>query len=157
MGETVTLRHYQEEDKVALEQYVLSNAQYTIHPSDKVKELAFDDRLFPLVICYEQQIVGFFCLNGYPATEPFTDNPEALLFRSLSTDERYRGQGYGKAGMLALADFIGEEFPTCNEVVLAVNHQNRVAQTLYLALGFEDTNKRLMGPLGEQFVYSKRI
>ena len=44
------------------------------------------------------------------------------------------------------------QFPTCNEVVLAVNHKNVPAQRLYERVGFQDTGRRRMGPIGEQWV-----
>lgn len=156
MNEQVSLRKYNpQKDQHVLENYHLINDRFTAHPKEKVKELDEDRQLFPLLICKEETVVGFFCLNGYPATEAFSDNSKALVLRTLSTDERYRGKGLGKAGMRALETFLPLEFPECDEIVLAVNHQNLLAQTLYREIGFEDTGKRLNGPLGQQYVYRK--
>lgn len=156
MAKHVQLRRYNpKNDQWLLDTYCLTNDRYTAHPREKVKELVSESQLFPILIGNEQAVVGFFCLSSFPTTEGFTDNPKALLLRTLSTDERYRGQGYGKAGLLALNEFLPLNFPECDEVVLAVNHKNTLAQKLYRELGFEDTGKRLIGPLGEQYVYRK--
>ncbi|MBP1043841.1 GNAT family N-acetyltransferase [Vagococcus sp. BWB3-3] len=158
MSTQVSLRKYNpQKDQSVVANYQLTNATFTAHPKEKVKELTEDGQLFPLFICHEEVVVGFFCLNGYPATKEFTDNPKSLLLRALSIDERYRGKGFGKGGMEALAGFLSLEFPQCDEIVLAVNHKNIPAQSLYLELGFEDTGRRLNGPLGEQFVYRKEV
>jgi hypothetical protein len=64
--------------------------------------------------------------------------------------------------MFLLGEFVKSEYPTCNEIVLAVNHKNIPAQKLYSKVGYKDTGRRKMGPIGEQFImnlllYRKRI
>ena len=54
--------------------------------------------------------------------------------------------------MSLLGEFAAEEFPNCNEIVLAVNHKNIAAQKLYLKVGFRDTGIRKMGKIGEQYI-----
>lgn len=56
--------------------------------------------------------------------------------------------------MLLLRDFVKSEFPSCDEIVLAVNHKNFPAQKLYAKVGFKDTGRRKIGPIGEQFILS---
>ncbi len=77
-----------------------------------------------------------------------------MLLTSLSVNHAHQGKGYAKQGMLLLKSFVKAEFPTCNEIVLAVNHKNVPAQKLYKKVGFKDTGKRKMGPIGEQLILS---
>lgn len=63
-----------------------------------------------------------------------------------------QGKSLAKNAMLLLSKFVLNEFPNCNEIVLAVNHKNIAAQHLYKKVGFQDTGKRRFGPIGEQFI-----
>ncbi|MBT2719477.1 N-acetyltransferase, partial [Bacillus sp. ISL-57] len=87
----------------------------------------------------------------------YSDNPKAMLLTALSVNHAKQGKGYAKQGMLLLSDFVKSEFPNCDEIVLVVNHKNLPAQQLYLKVGFQDTGKRKIGPIGEQFIMNLSV
>ena len=61
-----------------------------------------------------------------------------------------------KNDYLELTQFL-DEFPDCNEIVLAVNHKNIAAQKLYLKVGLQDTGIRKMGVIGEQYIMNLKL
>ncbi|WP_432776086.1 GNAT family N-acetyltransferase [Brevibacillus gelatini] len=124
--------------------------QFTSLP---VNTLAVTEGQYPIVIVSEKEPVGFFLLHSTERVKEYSANPDAMLLTSFSINHAQQGKGYAKQGLLLLPEFIRNEFPACTEIVLAVNHKNIPAQRLYEAVGFEDTGRRKMGPLGEQFVY----
>jgi ribosomal protein S18 acetylase RimI-like enzyme len=54
--------------------------------------------------------------------------------------------------MSLLSEFVQKEFPDRSEIVLAVNHKNIHAQKLYMMVGFQDTWRRGIGRIGEQYL-----
>lgn len=80
-----------------------------------------------------------------------------MLISALSINHAEQGKGYAKQGMTLLAEFVQSEFPHCDELVLVVDKDNIPAQKLYLKVGFEDTNKRLIGRIGEEIIMSQLI
>ncbi len=107
---------------------------------------------YPIVIISDHGPVGFFVLHATERVKEYSNNPHAMLLTALSMDYRHQGKGYAKKGMLALADFVKQEFQHCDEVVLVVNQKNIAAQNLYLKTGFVDNGERRLGPIGEQIV-----
>ena len=61
---------------------------------------------------------------------PFSDNQNAVFFRSFSVDQRYRNKGIGKVVMEKLVPFITSTFQDINEIVLTVNTDNPHAMAL---------------------------
>jgi len=55
---------------------------------------------------------------------------------------------------LLLPEVSKEQFQHINEIVLAVNVKNQVAQTLYKKWGFIDEGVRKMGKKGELIIMS---
>ena len=86
-----------------------------------------------------------------------TENENSTLLRSLSINPEYQGKGIGKTAMIVLSDFVKENFPECDEVVLAVNFNNKSAYDLYLKCGFKDEGKTREFKNGYQHLLSKRI
>lgn len=130
-------------------------SQFTALPKNVLSELK--NGQFPIVIECEGVPVGFFLLHSTERVKEYTDNPNALLLTALSIDHRQQRKGYAKNGMLTLPSFVRGEFGFCNEVILAVNHKNIPAQRLYSSVGFIDTGKRKVGPIGEQVIMSLQI
>lgn len=84
------------------------------------------------------QIVGFFIIDrGYPDQYGFAE-PTHIGFRAYLIDHRQQGQGYGKASMQALKNYLQTEYPTYPAVVLTVNCRNAIARKIYLQAGFVD-------------------
>lgn len=107
---------------------------------------------YRIVIVNNIEPIGFFILHSTERVKNYSDNQNAMLLTSLSIDQVKQGKGLAKKSMLLLSEFVSNEFPNCNEIVLAVNHKNIAAQHLYKRVGFQDTGKRRFGPIGEQFI-----
>jgi diamine N-acetyltransferase len=54
-------------------------------------------------------------------------------------DERFQGQGYGKAALAQLIKLVEERHPSCQTLQLVVHPENRRARQLYLRAGFRAT------------------
>ncbi|WHY85816.1 GNAT family N-acetyltransferase [Neobacillus novalis] len=149
--EKVELKHVSNDYLEVLNSFELpeEQVQFTALPR-KILQVA--EGQHRIVILSENEPVGFFLLHSTERVKEYSDNPNAMLLTALSVNHAKQGKGYAKQGMLLLSDFVKAEFPTCDEIVLAVNHKNIPAQRLYSRVGFEDTGKRRMGSIGEQFI-----
>ncbi|GIO07196.1 N-acetyltransferase [Brevibacillus reuszeri] len=147
----VALMHFAHHHEAALQMFELpeEQEQFTSLPQRITEVTAGQHRI---VIISDQKPVGFFLLHATDRVKEYSENPKAMLLTSFSIDHVEQGKGYAKRGMLLLPEFVKTEFPTCNEIVLAVNHKNIPAQKLYLQVGFSDTGRRRMGPIGEQLI-----
>ncbi|MED4018764.1 GNAT family protein [Sutcliffiella cohnii] len=147
------LRHFSDEYLDTLNSFRLpeEQIQFTSLPNSYKEVTEGQHRI---VILNDKEPVGFFLLHSTERVKEYSDNPKAMLLTALSIDQTQQGKGYAKKAMLLLRDFIANEFPNCNEIVLAVNHRNIAAQQLYLKVGFRDTGIRRIGPIGEQFILS---
>lgn len=133
-------------------------------PNDQVKFTALPSHVlevqegqFPIVIVEDDVPVGFFILHSTSRVKEYSNNPNAMLLTAFSIDYSKQGRGYAKQGLLLLKKYIQNQFPSCDEIVLGVNHQNVPAQNLYARVGFQDTGRRVIGSLGEQFVMTLHI
>ncbi|WEG15104.1 GNAT family N-acetyltransferase [Alkalihalophilus pseudofirmus] len=127
---------------------------YTSLP-DNYKEVK--EGQYRIGIYYKGEPVGFFLLHSTDRVKEYTSNPLSMLLTAFSITEDKQGKGYAKQAMLLLKTFISEEFPYYNEVVLAVNHKNLAAQSLYKKAGFYDTGSRKIGPIGEQYILQLKL
>jgi RimJ/RimL family protein N-acetyltransferase len=100
------------------------------------------------------KLVTFFVLHKNEGVKPYSNNIHAILLRAFSTDFRYQGMGYAKKALMLLPPFVKVNFKEINEIVLAVNVQNVVAQKLYQKCGFIDNGVRKMGKKGELIIMS---
>ncbi|WP_228409675.1 GNAT family N-acetyltransferase [Radiobacillus deserti] len=112
---------------------------------------------YPIVILHHDMPVGFFVLHGWDGVQKYSDNQNALLIRAYSIHPSFQGKGIALQSLQILPTFVKKQFPTCNEIVLGVNHKNIPAQRLYLRSGFKDSGKRIIGKLGEQFVFHMNV
>lgn len=149
----VELQHYKTEFFESLSQFSLPEEQgkFTAKPSEMLE--ASDER-FPIVILHKSKPVGFFVLHSSLRVQEYTDNPKAMLLTAFSINHNQQGKGYAKKGLLQIDYFVKEFFQDCNEIVLAVNHKNIAAQKVYEKVGYQDTGRRKVGQLGEQFIFS---
>lgn len=149
--ECIELKHFSNEYLDVLNSFELpeEQVQFTALPN---KILEAREGQHRIVILSENEPVGFFLLHSTERVKEYSDNPKAMLLTALSVNHKKQGKGFAKQGMFLLSDFVKSEFPNCDEVVLVVNHKNISAQRLYLKVGFEDTGKRKIGPIGEQFI-----
>lgn len=153
--EVVSLVFYKPEYKVLLSNYNLSEEQqrYTALPVDALQKCESEPDRHPIVILYGNQPVGFFVLHGWEGVKDFSENKEAILLRAYSINAEYQGKGIASQSIRLLRSFVKEHFPEVNEIILAVNHANIVAQTVYKKGGFVDKGIRAMGSQGEMFIY----
>jgi RimJ/RimL family protein N-acetyltransferase len=145
------LKHFSNEHMDILNSFELpkEQVQFTSLPSNYKEVIEGQHRI---VILCDGEPVGFFLLHSTERVKEYSDNPQAMLLTSLSINQAKQGRGYAKQAMLLLRKFAADEFPDCNEIVLAVNHKNIAAQKLYVKVGFQDTGRRKMGPIGEQYI-----
>lgn len=149
----VEINHFSIEHLEALKSFELPDEQeqFTSLPS---KILNVTEGQHPIVILSENKPVGFFLLYSTKRVKEYTTNQNAMLLTTLSVNHAEQGKGYAKRGMLLLKDFVKSEFPSCDEIVLAVNHKNMPALKLYSKVGFNDTGRRKIGRIGEQYIMS---
>lgn len=143
-----SLRDY----KLPAEQY-----QFTSYPVEVLNQSSHDQDQFPVLILYEGQAVGFFCLHKGKRVAEITTNNNSLLLTSFSINYKFQKKGYAKQALSYLADFIKDQFSEIDEVILVVNMKNIPAQTLYKVSGFKDLGGRRMGKKGEQMVLHLEI
>ncbi|MFO1446315.1 GNAT family N-acetyltransferase [Bacillus sp. Bva_UNVM-123] len=151
----VTLDFYKQEYELPLENYFLPEEQlnYTGLPLDAIKKCELDDSRYPIVILFNHEPAGFFVLHGWEGVKEYWDNKNALLLRAYSVNHSFQGNGIAKKSLQSLPLFVKEHFSSINEVILAVNATNKVAQQVYLKCGFIDKGIRAMGSKGELFIY----
>ncbi|WP_227396090.1 GNAT family N-acetyltransferase [Jeotgalibacillus aurantiacus] len=147
---------YTEKETSLIEQYQLSEEQlnFTGAPQNSIKLAEEDDQRRCILLMDEGKLVSYFVLHEKDGAAPYSDNPKAILMRTFSTDVRYLGKGYGKAAIKLLPDFVRKHYPHVNEIVLAVNMGNLVAQSLYEKNGYIDHGRRKMGRKGEMKILS---
>lgn len=115
----------------------------------------FDDNsAYRVVIVYDGKAVGFFVLDGGQDKFNYTDNDKALLFRSMSVNPAYQGQGLASLALSKLLNFCQKHCTGFDQVVLGVNHDNIVAQKVYEKVGFVKVPNTFMGRAGEQYIYT---
>ncbi|WP_226683026.1 GNAT family N-acetyltransferase [Sutcliffiella horikoshii] len=155
----VILEGYRPEYLEELLKYELTESQleFTSHPKDALLACETDKRRHPIVILEKGQPAGFFVLYQGAELPSYTDNPNAMLLRAYSVAVPFQGKGIAGTSLELLTDYVEGNFPHVDEVVLAVNVRNEAAQRVYLRAGFEDSGKRVMGRMGEQYVYRLRL
>lgn len=148
---SVELKHFSSEYLTGLNSFVLTDAQkqFSALPNKFVEATDGQHRI---VILSDNTPVGFFLLNSNERVKKYSTNLNALLLTALSINNTEQGKGYAKQGMSLLHEFVKSEFPKCDEIVLVVDKDNIPAQKLYLKVGFEDTNERQIGRIGEEII-----
>lgn len=148
------LQFYNSSYQPLIESYQLveSQLQFTRHAQECI-HLASDTRT-PVLALVDGKLVTYFDLHREEGVEPYTDNKNAILVRAFSTDVREQGKGFAKLALTMLPGFVQQHFPYIDEIVLAVNVGNEVAQALYTKVGFIDYGERRQGPKGELIVMS---
>ncbi|MEY2194235.1 GNAT family N-acetyltransferase [Neobacillus sp. BF23-41] len=153
------LYFYDERYKNDIENYQLSEEQlrFTGTPTECIKLSNEDPDRYSILAMDQENLVTFFNLHKNEGVKPFSNNDRSILLRAFSTDFRHQGKGYAKNVLLQLPSFVKEHFIETNEIVLAVNLQNTVAQGLYKKCGFIDEGERRMGNKGELIIMSYHL
>ncbi|WP_026907069.1 GNAT family N-acetyltransferase [Paucisalibacillus globulus] len=155
----VSLDFYKDEYRAKLSNYHLSEEQsrYASVPLKSILKCEEDNTRYPVVILYNGTPVGFFVLHGWEGVKDYSDNKDAILIRGYSVNSEFQGKGIAKESLLVLDSFVKKEFPNKKEIILAVNHKNKIAQHVYKKGGFEDKGIRVMGRKGELFILHKDL
>lgn len=156
---SVRLDIYKEAYRKDLENYYLTKEQiiYSGLPVDSIRICEQDNERYPVVILCEGIPAGFLVLHGWGGVREYSQNRSALLLRAFSINNAFQGKGIATTALLALDSFIKEHFSNRNEVLLAVNHKNLIAQHVYQKAGFIDKGKRAIGKHGEMFLLYKPL
>ncbi len=157
----IRLNKYNPTDFDVLNGYLLDNiqAQFTAdidYCINERKDLNDSDKII-VVITFEGMPVGFFVLDSGADKFTLTDNPNAVVIRSLSVNPKYQGKGIGKQAMTLVPDFLREYLPNINEIVLSVNCKNQTAYQVYKKAGYTDTGRKIDGPIGQQYVLNQKL
>jgi RimJ/RimL family protein N-acetyltransferase len=150
----VALTFFDEIHREALNAFNLAENQkkFTAMPSDALKVCEEDPGRTPVVIMVSGRPAGFFVLHLGENIRDFTANPNAMVIRALSINQKEQGKGYAKEAMLQLPAFVSTHFSEINELILAVNFKNESAKKLYEKAGFQDRGQIKHGPVGPQYV-----
>lgn len=156
----VRLEFFKESDFTELN-YVLdeNQLQYTSTVEkalDRIKERN-DGKAFAVTIFEDEKPAGFFVLDFGEDKLDLTDNEKSVLLRSFSINPGLQGKGIGKTAMHKVGDFVKENFPYCNEIVLAVNQKNVSAYHTYLKAGYLYDGKTRIGRSGPQYLMDKKL
>ncbi|MBF7019565.1 GNAT family N-acetyltransferase [Staphylococcus sp. 18_1_E_LY] len=133
-----------------LEDYQLSEAQlqFTGRPLENIYKQQ-GKRNHPMLLLNDcDEIVTYFGLQQDHEFHEYYPNQQTWLMRSYSTDLRHLRKGYGKASLTLLPDFMHQNYPEIETVILAVNEKNQAAQKLYKYGGFVDSGRRVLGEKG---------
>jgi ribosomal protein S18 acetylase RimI-like enzyme len=161
MKNTITLQPYSAIHFEDLMSYELDEEQrhFTALPKENLvtRNVLADPEKHAVTILLQGKAIGFFVLDAGQDREQLSDNPRALLLRSLSVNPIYQGQGFGQQAMTACSNYVPEHLPAFNEIVLLVNLGNEVAYHMYLKAGFTDTGKEQDGRSGRQHLMVKLV
>lgn len=157
--EMISLDFYKPEYKTILKDYYLPEEQqrYTPLPLDAIKKCEIENERYPIVILYDKQPAGFFVLHGWEGVKTYSNNKDAILLRAYSVNVSFQGKGIAKNSIQLLPSFVKEHFPNKNEIILAVNKMNKIAQHVYQSGGFLDKGIRKMGRKGELFILNMEL
>ncbi|MDZ5473088.1 GNAT family protein [Bacillus sp. 31A1R] len=153
------LLFYEDGFESLINQYELTEEQlrYTNTPKNCIELSKEDADRYSILALEDHQLVTFFVLHRNEGVKPYSSNERAILLRGFSTDFRHLGNGYAKKSLTLLPDFVRGNFKDINEIVLAVNTGNEIAQELYKKCGFIDEGERRMGSKGELLVLSYHL
>ena len=111
----------------------------------------------PITILLDDKPIGFFVLDYGEDKYDLTPNENSLLLRSLSINQAFQGNSYGKIAMNLVDDFVKTYYPTLDELVLAVNFKNTSAYQLYIKVGYTDDGSQREWNNGMQHLLRKKL
>ncbi|WP_218943864.1 GNAT family N-acetyltransferase [Bacillus aquiflavi] len=131
--------------------------RFTSTPKECIQLSNEDSDRSSILAIEGEKLVIFFVLHINDGVRSYSNNDHAILLRAFSTDFRYQGKGYAKNALMLLPRFVKEHFHEINEIVLAVNVKNHVAQHVYKKCGYVDEGERRMGKKGELMMMSYHL
>ncbi len=110
---------------------------------------AFGFQWLPYVLYCQEEMIGFVALAYMDSLEA---RSRYWIFHFF-IDERYQGQGYGRAALAMLIEEIKLHHPACQVIQLTVHPENAQAQHLYTQAGFAPTGEIIE----DEPVYQRRL
>ncbi len=95
----------------------------------------WDEALDPYIVYADDTMIGLFYISYTPES---VDN---YWIGGFIIDQKYQNQGYGKAVLRQILQFIPSIHSQCREMKLTVEKDNVIAQKLYKGMGFSDTGE----------------
>ena len=156
---SVWLKPYKPADDAALTQFYLPEEQlyYTAMAIDSVEKAKKDFTRTPVVIMSGNEPAGMFVLQTGPRVQEYTARTNAILLMAYMIDYFRQGKGVAKESLYKLPDYVRENFPDTDWIVLAVNEKNISAQSLYKQTGFLHDGEKKMGKKGWLMVMKQEI
>ncbi|WP_083442869.1 GNAT family N-acetyltransferase [Paenibacillus sp. IHB B 3415] len=155
----ISLFRYEEKHEEKFKEQLLSfqlppeQAEFTGLPEQTLHDACGNAGKMGVVIAQGDRAVGFFILHtGEGIADFFQDYSGAVLLRAFLMDYASQGQGFAKAAMALLPDFVRRHYPEAQQIVLAVNERNIPAGHLYARAGFQDYGLRRSGSKGPQLI-----
>lgn len=100
--------------------------------------------------------VGFLCLRDGDA-KPDWAPEDAVTLHNFRIGLPWRGQGFGRAAMLACRRRVLDHHPEALRLDMAVNEANTHAIGFYASCGFSPTGAVHAGRLGREIIMSLRV
>lgn len=122
-------------EHIATNVYSLAEA-YSLTNHDHYVPMAY-------AIYHNETMVGFIMAVYQPIDENDPDDEEDIYYLArLMIDKKYQGKGYGKEAVKKLLELM-RTFPygPATAVVLSLDPNNLVAKSLYMSLGFKETDE----------------
>lgn len=141
---SISIELYNPIYKAPLEEFILPKEQltFTAHPKSALEKCEQEKERTPFVILLNQEVAGFFVLQGWEGVKEYCDHKKAILFRAFSIHSAYQGKGIASKTMELLPSLVKTHFPDKVEIILSVNPNNDRAQHLYRKAGFIDKGIR---------------
>jgi len=95
----------------------------------------------PFVIYGNNEPVGFFCLDYNP------NSNDTYWLCGFMIDKKYQHQGYGKATLKKIVEYLKINHPNCKTLGLTVDPRNIPGQNLCKNFGFVETGDVFKGEL----------
>lgn len=131
--------------------------QFTCMPLDKINDPNISNSAQHVLILENSVPVGYFALENGEKLLRYSTNSNARLLTAFSINSENQGKGIAKMALKLLPDFIRNNLPHIDEIVLGVNKRNKPALNLYLKTGFLDKNEFYEGPKGPQHILHLRV
>ena len=159
LDQHISLFRYEEKHEEKYKQQLLDfrlpaeQAEFTGLPEETLQDACEDHGKMGVIIARDNRAVGFFVLHaGEGIADFFQDYFGAVLLRAFLMDHASQGQGFAKAAMALLPEFVRVHYPEAQQIVLAVNERNLPAAQLYSRAGFQDHGLRRTGSKGNQLI-----
>ncbi len=154
----MTIIEYSQRFNKQIRDYELQDATFTGLPENAIRLSKTNMDYHPCLAVISEDVVPTFFVLAYGKDKfRYTNNPQSMLLRSFSTDDRYVRKGYALKALTLLPEYARNKFPNVIEIVLGVNRRNVHAQKLYENAGFEKQANTYVGRCGEQFIYRKIV